>query len=65
MEIGQWIRRRGRLSHVWHFVESIVADDVVTRCGRRMALEGLYVQNSQPLDGACRAGCHRSFLGQP
>jgi hypothetical protein len=33
MKIGDWIRRRGGK---WHLVESVVADDAITRCGRRM-----------------------------
>lgn len=35
MNIGEWIRRR-RPGSKWHVVESIVADDAVTKCGRRM-----------------------------
>lgn len=36
MKIGNWVRRRrGR----WHLVESVVAEDAVTRCGRRMDRE--------------------------
>ncbi len=36
MKIGQWVvrLRRGRAAHL---VESLVSDDAVTRCGRRMA----------------------------
>jgi hypothetical protein len=33
--IGQWVKRH-RLT-VAHLVESVVAGDAVTRCGRRMA----------------------------
>lgn len=33
MEIGNWVRRG---AGKWHRVESVVAGDVVTRCGRRM-----------------------------
>lgn len=40
-QIGQWTRRRYPDREVqrgkWHKVESEVADDVITRCGRRMA----------------------------
>lgn len=32
--IGQWFARHE--SRPWHLVESVVTDDVVTRCGRRM-----------------------------
>jgi hypothetical protein len=35
--IGQWVKR-SRLT-VAHLVESVVAGDAVTRCGRRMADE--------------------------
>ena len=35
MNVGQWIRREE--SHTkWHLVESIVAGDAITKCGRRM-----------------------------
>ena len=33
LAIGVWIRRR---SQKWHLVDSVVAEDAVTRCGRRM-----------------------------
>ena len=36
MSIGQWVRRPGRK---WHLVESVVADDAVTHCGRRLRNE--------------------------
>lgn len=43
--IGSWVRRKGRK---WHLVESVVADDAITRCGRRMA--GLLeVSEAEPL----------------
>ena len=52
MSIGQWVRRETR-KHVtkWHLVESVVADDAVTRCGRRMRNElgGLKVSDAMPL----------------
>lgn len=34
MNIGDWVQRERR--GVPHYVESIVAGDVVTRCGKRM-----------------------------
>lgn len=34
LAIGQWVMRERR--QVGHLVESIVADDAITRCGRRM-----------------------------
>ena len=39
--IGTWVRRERR--SYWHYVESFVADDAVTRCGRRLRDE----QNSR------------------
>jgi hypothetical protein len=36
MDIGVWVRRTTTKGH---FVESVVADDAVTRCGRRMRNE--------------------------
>jgi hypothetical protein len=35
--IGQLVRRSGRASSVWHHLDSVVAGDAVTRCGKRMA----------------------------
>ena len=35
MNIGQWVMREKR--QVGHLVESTVAGDAITRCGRRMA----------------------------
>jgi hypothetical protein len=37
MNIGDWVQREKR--GVPHYVESIVAGDVVTRCGKRMRNE--------------------------
>jgi len=37
MKIGDWIRREGR--PIWHLVESVIADDAVAACGRRMPNE--------------------------
>ena len=33
MEIGNWVRRPGGK---WHLIESTVAGDAFTKCGRRM-----------------------------
>jgi hypothetical protein len=33
LAIGTWVKRRGGR---WHLVESVVAEDAITRCGRRM-----------------------------
>jgi hypothetical protein len=62
MNVGQWVKR-GRK---WHLVESIVAGDVITRCGRRMA-DGrpFEVSDVMPLTRMidqpqlCKAGCDR------
>lgn len=35
IEIGEWVRRPSTKTHL---VDSTVADDVLTRCGRRMAV---------------------------
>jgi hypothetical protein len=69
MNIGQWIRRdTGRAK--WHLVESIVADDAITRCGRRMEARtrsvpplGLEISDVMPLTRMpnqpqlCKSGC--------
>ncbi len=34
MNIGNWVKRPP--GGKWHLVESVVAEDAVTRCGRRM-----------------------------
>ena len=64
MEIGNWVRRTGRK---WHLVESIVADDVITRCGRRMSTRiasgAMEVSDVMPLTRMidqpqlCKGGC--------
>lgn len=64
-DIGNWVRRTGGK---WHLAESVVAGDVVTRCGRRMdrvtrtggelqvsALMPLTRMIGQPQ--LCKAGC--------
>lgn len=32
--IGTWVRRKPRQK--WHLIESVIANDAVTRCGRRL-----------------------------
>lgn len=66
LAIGTWVRRTGGK---WHLVESVVAEDAVTRCGRRMdrfASGGeLQVSEVMLLTRAigqpqlCRGGCQR------
>lgn len=33
VNIGDWVRRPGRK---WHLIESVIARDAITKCGRRM-----------------------------
>ncbi len=63
LQIGQWVRRKGGK---WHIVESIVAGDAITKCGRRLRDEvELQVSDVMPLTRAigqpqlCKAGCDR------
>lgn len=35
MEIGDWVSRYGP----WHYVDSVVAERVVSRCGKEMNLQ--------------------------
>jgi hypothetical protein len=54
IDVGTWVRRRGRRMGKWHLVESVVAGDAFTRCGRRMRnepVEGelLEVSDGEPL----------------
>lgn len=66
MKIGDWVKRTGQK---WHLVDSIVADDVVTRCGRRMWTRRPHapfeVSEVMPLTRMidqpqlCKAGCDR------
>jgi hypothetical protein len=83
LQIGQWVKRKGAFRrHVdpdgterwtgprWHLVESVVAEDAVTRCGKRMdrvTTKGeLEVRSLMPLTRLiaqpqlCRAGCQRA-----
>jgi hypothetical protein len=82
LAIGVWVKRNGAFRrHLdnagnerwtgprWHLVESVVAEDAVTRCGKRMdrvTTEGeLEVRSLMPLTRLiaqpqlCRAGCQR------
>jgi hypothetical protein len=43
MNIGDWVRRS---STKWHLVDSVVAGDAFTRCGRRMRQDGLRLEVS-------------------
>ena len=64
--ISSWVRRV-RPGGKWHLVESLVADDAITRCGKRMRDEptsrgeplevhdGMVSRAGRPLDGdVCR-----------
>ena len=79
VNIGSWVKREGtfRLREDgtwtgprWHLVESVVAEDAVTRCGKRMdrvTRSGgeLQVSEVMPLTRMisqpqlCKAGCDR------
>lgn len=37
-QIGTWVKREYRI-YPWHLVESFIAEDAITRCGRRMRNE--------------------------
>ena len=80
MNIGDWVKRKGSFRRVekdgnekwvgprWHLVESIVAGDAVTKCGKRMKDPGLEIRPEMPLTRLigqphlCRAGCDRPGL---
>jgi hypothetical protein len=60
IQIGQWIRREKQKQ--WHFVESVIDGDAVTRCGRRMretlAGKGLETSVEKPDEYLlCQTGC--------
>lgn len=64
-QIGSWVKRTRTK---WHLADSIVAGDVVTRCGRRMADKAdapFQVSDVMPLTRMigqpqlCKAGCDR------
>ena len=70
VRIGAWVRReRGRRVSKGHYVDSVVAGDAVTRCGRRMrdgrtvsgvlvVHDGAVSRASRPLDwDLCQGGC--------
>lgn len=55
IEIGNWVRRE-KSGAKWHLVESVIDDEAITRCGRRMEqasalndLEALDVSDVMPL----------------
>ena len=57
--IGTWVKREKRRN--WHFVESLVAGDAVTKCGRRLADEensrgGLVYSDAPGIGLECK-GC--------
>ncbi len=59
--IGTWVKREKR--HYWHLVESLVANDAVTACGRRLTDEansrGELVYSDAPAIGWECKGCQR------
>jgi len=59
LEIGSWVRRDGAYRSKWHLIESTIAGDAVTHCGRRLRNEtagSLEVSKVEPLTRA---------IGQP
>lgn len=62
-DIGSWVKRKPRQK--WHRVDSIVAGDAVTRCGKRLRDPFAAVSEVQPLTRMigqpqlCKAGCDR------
>ena len=49
IEIGTWVRRSNetRFLSLTHLVESVIADEPITRCGRRLRLiEGTTIRPS-------------------
>lgn len=72
VKIGDWVRRGLKGPYKWHLVDSIVADRVVTRCGKQMkfgAWHSLHISQEMPLTRAigqpqlCKAGCDSSAAG--
>lgn len=51
MKIGQWIQRHGGK---WHRVESVVAGDAITTCGRRMRNEIGFEASDVKAEPACK-----------
>lgn len=50
--IGRWVRRVSKRADPpprWHLVESIVSDDAITKCGKRMEPRKGYGEG-QPLE---------------
>ncbi len=54
--VGNWARRTGSDATKWHLVESVIAGDAVTRCGRRMR---------DPLDQISPVEQLTRMIGQP
>ncbi len=61
MTIGEWAKRaNARPEGKWHLIESIIADSVITRCGRRMASTSAHGSlDISPVEPLTRA------IGQP
>lgn len=55
ISVGSWVRR-AKSGAKWHFVESVIAGDAITRCGRRMADPDFLESAVEPLTRA---------IGQP
>jgi hypothetical protein len=56
--IGSWSRRH-RSAAKWHYVDSTVAGDIITRCGRRMdprSSDGVELEYSESAGGAATSG---------
>lgn len=56
IQVGQWVRRdRNGKASLTHICESLVADDVITRCGKRLRdeLGGLTVDDDPRADQFC------------
>lgn len=75
--IGEWVRRNdnirsgGILVSNWHLVDSMINNDIVTRCGRRMRAviksgAGLEYRGQKPLTRAIGQPqlCHYCDIGE-
>ena len=60
LEIEDWVRRKG-IDGKWHFVESIVADAAITKCGRRLEPHD---NRGRPLEKSMGMPLSRA-IGQP
>ena len=59
MNIGNWVRRSPTMK--WHLIDSVVADEPFTRCGRRLRIRkwhgvkvAFQISEALPIPDTCK-----------